>query len=496
MPARVRSLFSLLAGRNLSPWLATVALAGYALFAWNNAGIVPGGADTSGYFNLARLLSQGATHVAPRSIEGLPLNTVPFHSYTPLGFHPTKDRTALVPTYPLGLPVFFAASAKLFGWSIGPLLVMVLHAVAGIGLVYLLAREAGLSSGLAALGALALAVSPLYVQFLVQAMSDVPALVWCAAALWCAFRTSRWSALGCGAALGIAVLVRPTNLLIMLPIALVLGRAWRRWLLVGLGGVPFAALLFQFNHLAYGQAFASGYGQVKMLFSFEWVGLTLAHYAQWLPVVLSPLVLAVLGLPWIWRRAHQPVLVHATSVFVFLGFYAFYFHTHETWWYLRFVLPAFPSLIVLMLLVGRHWLERLPSGNWQRTAWMLGTLVIALNGWAWSRHFNAVGIGRGEMIYARLIEPMRHEVPSNAVIVTMQASGALFYSTDYVLLRWDMIEQAWPQLRDGARAAGRPIYALLWEYELKGALADRVPGKWRKISELAPGSLWRLDPED
>lgn len=496
MPALLRSLLSILGHRHLLAWLAVASLAAYGLFVGLNAVVVPGGSDSSGYFNLARLLTAGEVHATVRPIEGLPPGTVPYHTYTPLGFTPTKDSTALAPTYPVGLPLLFAASALPLGWMNGPLGLTVLHAAAGLCLVYLLARQAGLRPGPAAIGAMTLAMSPLYVQMSVQAMSDGPALVWCAAAIWLALRSSNRSAWGCGMVFGMAVLIRPTNALLLLPIALALGGAWRRWLLVGLGGGPFAVLLLVFNHAVYGGALVSGYGDVNAIFSTEWVKFTLPHYARWLPVILSPFVLLVLGLPWLWRRAGRLVFVHATWIFLVLGIYSSYYHTHETWWYLRFVLPAFPSFIVLMMLAGRHLIELLPSIVWQRTAWTLGALLIALNGWAWTRHFHASEIGRGELVYVQLIEQMRSRVPPNSVIVAMQISGALFFSTDHVLIRWDMIDDAWPKLRDGARAAGRPIYALLWEYELKGALTERAPGKWRKIHELAPGSLWQLNPED
>ena len=49
------------------------------------------------------------------------------------------------------------------------------------------------------------------------------------------------------------------------------------------------------------------------------------------------------------------------------GLYAFYFHSGETWWYLRFILPAFPVLILAALVVLQRLGSLLPTPFWTRT---------------------------------------------------------------------------------------------------------------------------------
>ncbi|MFI5336749.1 MAG: glycosyltransferase family 39 protein, partial [Opitutales bacterium] len=315
-------------------WLALFALAGYGVFLARHAAVQPGGSDSSGYFNTARLLAHGTVQAPMRALDGLPGTALPEYAYVPLGFRPDATQTRLVPTYPIGLPLFLLAAIRTVGPAHGPDLLLIAHALAGIWLMYALARTMGCGRPAASLGAALLAFSPLYLMYALHAMSDLPALVWVTAAIWLAWQSPRsnWLALAAGFALGVAVLLRPTNLLAMVPISLALGAAPRRWAGLVLGGLPCAVGLGVFNHAAYGSAFASGYTDVADLLSPRWVPVTLGHYARWLPVVASPLVLAALGLPWLWPRARRTVLVLGSWIVVWFGFYACYFHTHEYWW--------------------------------------------------------------------------------------------------------------------------------------------------------------------
>lgn len=489
------------APRPNSPWLrlagawrgaALIGLALYAAFLWRHASIQPGGSDSSGYFNLARLMTEGRLHVPARTIEGLPLKDMPAFAYLPLGFRPTGDGVTITPTYPPGLSGFFAASAVGFGWEVGPKLVLMLHAIAGVFLTYGLARQAGVRPVTAALGGLLLAASPLYLQLSVYAMSDLPAMVWCAAALWLAGRGTICAAGVSGLAVGIAVLIRPSNVFVLVPVVLALGLNWRRLVALAAGGAPAAVTFGWFNFAAYGSAVATGYGDVSSLFSREWVLPALAHYARWLPMALSPLVVLAVGLPWRWMHERRAVLVHGTWIVGLFGFYAFYYHTHEVWWYLRFVLPAFPSLLVAIVLVADALASRW-SVRTQAVAWPLAAALALANGNFWEKRYALRHTGEGEKVYHDAIALVSAQVPARGVIVTMQASGALFWGTPNTLLRWDNIDDAWPKAVAGAQRAGQPVYALLFEFEEKDAFGVKTPGRWTKMQTHERFALWRYD---
>lgn len=474
-------------------WIAIAVFAGFGYFCWRNTWTMPGGADSSGYFNLARCLDQGAIRVPIRPIENLPANTMPAYTYVPLGFVPDREAKMLTPTYPLGVPLLFMAATRVFGALHGPDLVLWSHTLAAVLLAYGLLRQAGASQPAALIGTSALAVSPLFLTYGFQAMSDLPALTWCAAALWFAGRRTMPSALCAGFAIGYAVLVRPSNVVIFPAVLVALGFDWRRWLAFGAGGLPAAIILALFNRAAYGSPLSSGYGNVSELISLEWVPMTLAHYARWMPMLLSPLLLLVFVAPWAARHARLALVVHGLCIAGVGGFYAFYYHTHETWWYLRFVLPAFPSLIVLATLAGENLVNRLRSPAVRIGLTFLAAAIVIGNGVAWNRHFEVRSSGRNERIYGRAIKLVQEKVPADAVILAMQTSGSLFFGTDRTIVRWDTLEGTWPRVRAAATAANRPIYGVFFDFEVERAIPHDTPGNWTKLLQHEQLSLWRLD---
>ena len=98
-------------------------------------------------------------------------------------------------------------------------------ALGALALCYLVGRECGLGRGTALTGAIVLGLSPLFLFSSLQPLSDTAAATWTLAAMWGALRlhcTGRlgWAAVT-GATFAVAVLVRPTNVVI-LPALLVL----------------------------------------------------------------------------------------------------------------------------------------------------------------------------------------------------------------------------------------------------------------------------------
>ncbi len=472
-------------------WLALGALAlafvAYAVLLGYHMGAYAGGSDSSGYLNNARLLRKGLVHVPRRTIDGLSPETLSAYAYVPLGFSPVGQRD-MVPTYPIGLSLLMVALSPITGASAAPHVVMWLHALLGIILMFALARLAGLSLTATTLGALLLGACPLYLYISLQAMSDTPALVWTTAAVYFAWRSQRaapW-ALAAGVSVAVAVLVRPTNLLILAPVAVCLGFAWRRWLGLALGGAPGAVLLGVFNHALYGKILTTGYGDVGSAFSLKFAPLSLGNYIQWLPVLLTPGLLLALAAPWAMPRGQRRFLaVLASWILAYVGFYTFYYHTHETWWYLRFVLPAFPAIILAMLFTGRAIAARWPARAAGATAVLIAVGVLGWDGW-WARHFHALDSGRGEAVYPQAITWARAHLPPNAVIAAMQTSGALLYYSNFTFIRWDTLsENKFATVAAACTASGRPFYAMLLPFEIEdqGALA-RMPGRWTQVGTV------------
>jgi len=75
-------------------------------------------------------------------------------------------------------------------------------------------------------------------------------------------------------------------------------------------------------------------------------------------------------------------------------------------------------------------------------------------------------------------------VPSRALIVSMQMSGALKYYTKWPIVRWDRIPpERFPELRRMAEERGLRWYALFWPSEEAGFFKN-LPGSGRAS---APG---------
>ena len=162
----------------------------------------------------------------------------------------------MAPIYPPGLPLHMALLGTLGGWRTAPFLAAPIAAIAALLLIYAIARELGLSRGLSAAGALVLAACPIFLGMAVQPMSDVPATAWVLAVIFFGLRARRsvgW-AVAAGAALGVAVLVRPTNALAAIPLFFALPPRKGAVVRALAGGLPFAAFLLLFNQAAFGGA--------------------------------------------------------------------------------------------------------------------------------------------------------------------------------------------------------------------------------------------------
>jgi len=466
-------------------------LAGYALVLGCHLGAAAGGSDSSGYLNSARLLAAGRATTAQRALATLPPDAlsrrISSYLYIPLGFRPAATGSDMAPTYPVGLPVFILLFHWLAGWSQAANAVALLHALGGVAAVYALARTLRLGVRGALLAAAAVGLSPLYLTMAVQAMTDVPSLAWTALAVTAALRAGRhpgWGALA-GGALAVDVLLRPANLLALVPVAVALGPELRRWFPVVLAGLPGATFLLLYNDAAYGRAFTTGYGDSLFAFRWSYVPGTLLHYLHWLPLLFTPLVLAFLALPWARREPSRNRAVLLCWFGAYAAFYCAYANTHETWWYLRFLLPAAPALVVGALLAGRSlWPADRPPGP--RPALAAGLLIAA---WAagGAHKLHPLRVADQELRYGRINAWLRAHLPPSAVCLVKQDSGALLYFTDFALLRWDEIRPGdAPLIEQSLAASRRPLYAVLFRFELAQdpPPQDRLPGIWLPVGTV------------
>ena len=464
----------------------------YGIFLARNVGAYAAGSDSSGYLNNARLLSNGQLIIEQRSIRGQPSEALPSYAFVPLGFMPAPNHQ-MVPTYPMGLSLMIMGVSYLTGWTHAADVTLLLNALGSVVVIYFLARLSGLSRSLAFLATIILGSSTIFICQALVGMSDVPALAWCSLAILLAMLTrqeDRW-ALASGAAVAMSVLVRPSDALVVVPVAIAIGLRWRRWVWLCVGGLPgviFGSLL---NLELYGSIFKTGYGDVGGLFEPEYVPLGLAAYARWLPEMLTPGIFAIVLAPLCLRSRQRVLAILGGWIFILLGFYSAYLFTHENWTYMRFPLPAFGAMIILMLLIYQEGLRKL--GSTARWAVSVAGLAFALiwNGY-WMISYGALNFARGEKNYFLASEWVNANLPENAVLLAMQTSGALLYYTKFTFVRWDQFTKpTFPMIEQRAAEAGSPIYAVLFPFEKKEVLEDRMPGHWNLVATIDPITIWR-----
>ncbi len=497
LPSLIAALRSPAARRPLALGFAAVATLGYLVLLLSLTDACAGGSDSSGYMNHARHLRAGSLHASPHTLAELDPDLASDYLYMPLGYRPAVDGRQQVPTYPAGLPLLIAAASFLVGWEHAADLVMIASTLAGVLLTFATGRLFGLSRHWSAVAAAIVAGSPVYLHLGIQAMSDVPALVWTTAAVLAAWRSrerTAW-ALAAGGAFALAVLVRPTNLLALAPIGIALGFSARRWAAFIAGGAPGGVFFLLHTHAAYGKYLTTGYGDSAGL-GLDAVIPGLAHYARWLPVLFTPVVLGIFALPWsgVSRRA---AAVLAGWLLVIAGFYSAYVFTHETWWYLRFLLPIAPALVVGGLLgfrgLFRHWMTPIRSILLAGMALVL----VAAHERHWNRRLGALYAGEAERVYPDITEWMQAHLPADAVIAAMQLTGALRYYTDFTFIRWEQLNpERFGQVVKAVESARRPLYAVLFPFEIDEwkAFERHIPGPWRNIALLHDVSIWEWAP--
>ena len=317
-----------------------------------------GGADSYGYLSQAEGWLAGDVPQHQRFLEAQHDRPVTQWVFAPLGWKPSKTSSDLVPTYAPGYPMILAAVKAATRHS-AMFYVVPLFAGLLVWSTYFLGcrldqRDAG------AVAAIMVASSATVLFMSMAPMSDVPSAALWTLTLACSLGRSRASAFAAGAVGAIAILVRPNLLPLGIFIGIWLlvndvrehrakfwrGRAWP-FSLVAAVGVVWVAFL---NNRWYGSPTESGYGHLSNFFALAHGGANLARYLSWLASAESPLAVVGLGVvllaPALVSRRRDvvgvPLLLAAWVAWVW-GFYLFYL-VFDTWWFLRFLLPAFPLM--------------------------------------------------------------------------------------------------------------------------------------------------------
>lgn len=407
---------------------------------------IAGGADASGYLNQARLFARGRVLDGTRVSEHPPWRE-PLFKLSPLGYRPTSDHQHLTPSYPPGYPLLMAPMF-LMDERAAYLVVPICGAFV-VWWTFALGRRLG-ESGPGAAAALLVSVSPTFLYQLVQPMSDVPATAaWLLALYLATWQTVSSAAFG-GLAAGVAILIRPN----LMPLAGLMWAAcvvtdqspgrWRRAAAAALATAPAVAALGIIHSIRYGSPFASGYAPMRDLFAWSNIGPNLDRYPRWMFETHTPLVALFLLAPlWIVRRRDESRslfmilwLFAAAAVLAYLPYV--YFQDFE-WTYTRFLLPALPIVWLLTFTPFARLLRRArPAAAPLLTVPALACLVVFSI--AVAKHRYVFELRDGERKYVHAGDYVRRVLPANAIVISMQHSGSLWFYSRHPILRWDHVE--------------------------------------------------------
>lgn len=432
------------------------------------------GADSSGYANLARMLDEGeVTRALPVSCRSCGPA-----SLTPLGFVPLPDHR-IASFYPIGLPLHLLVAARIGGWTRAPFFVSPLAGLFTVLLTFWLGRR--LHSEVAGLvGAMAMGFCAVFVFQALQPMSDVLAAMWSVAAVSAAVEGRErpgWN-YAAGLCFGIAVLVRPTSALMIVPLAFALGDV-KAAVRFAAGGLPAAFVLGAYNLTAFGSLLGTGYeaGGATREFALGYFPARVVHYLRWTAEQFGPAILAaVVALAARFVPARTRWLL-GTWFAAFVFFYSFYWF-YDEWWYTRFLLPAYPAVAVAAGIAFARLIA------WRRNA---GTLLVIL-ALAWEAHevtrFAVLQTDEDQQFARAVAEWAGRKLPPGSMVLSMEYSGALLYYTSHKPVRWD--SAALPEV-----LALAPPYALLMPHE-EAPFVATFGGRYRRTRSGAAGTLFVL----
>lgn len=458
-------------------WLWTVAITAAAMVL--AAGLTfgtrsAGGADTNGYVSQAKLWLEGDVRARDSRPADVPWPDAPW-TFSPLGYKPSADDT-LVPTYSPGLPLLMALSELALG-DCGPFMVVPFCAALLVWLTYALgARVTG--EGMGVVASLCLATCPTVVIMTMSPMSDVPATTFWTASLVLACRTTLLSTAFAGAAAGVAIMIRP-NLapLAVFPLALAVvpvlrAGIWpvvRRAVLFSLACAPGVVFIGWFFNTLYGSPFESGYGRASGIYALKHVSANLANYPRWLWETQGPVPFLFLLTPLLATRSGEDNTAVRWLLFGFVaatfGAYVAY-EPFDAWWYLRFLLPAFPAAFVLAFDAAHRIGGRLRGFDGRFLAVLVACIAL-YQGAAVTWDRDIFHVAEGEQKYADAGRFIAKRLPEGAVILSMQHSGTARLYSGRLTLRYDILAPEWlDRALEHLRSQGREPYLLLEDWEV------------------------------
>ena len=412
----------------------------YAGVHWGST--TAGGADSYGYVSEAGLFLNRQLTIQQDIMRQSPWPNAA-DTWAPLGYRASPRRAdAIVPLYAPGLPLLMAAAQTVGGFCAAFVIVPICGALT-VWLTSVFGRQLFGSASIANAGAAMVAASPIFLYQLMNPMTDVP--VTAAWTLSLVLAVAGRAALA-GIAAGIALLIRPNLAAIAVALLLWIALTGRRPLRFAFALAPFVGLLAAINGSLYESPLISGYGTLEELYAWSHAATNLRQFWTWTIDTQTPIVLLAATYLFAprWFPAsevpHSRALIVAVLSAVAVS-YVFY-QPFDAWWYLRFLLPAWPIAMVLTAAAIDRLAGRVAAnGTVAIASVIVGLLVV--NGLRVAATRSVFEFGRGERRYIDVARFVESHTDRQAVILALQHSGTVRMYAGRLTLRFDQLDPAW-----------------------------------------------------
>jgi hypothetical protein len=462
-----------------------------------------GGSDSYCYIGQAVEFAQGRTRLLEPLRERVSVPRADL-VFAPVGFIPGAHGGA-VPMCAPGLSLLMAPA-----WKIGgdPLLHAVVPALGALAvwLTFVLARNLqDRTTGASAAGLVC--ASPIFLYQVVQPMSDVPAAAFWLATFAAVMRKHAGHELAGGFLASMALLIRPNLAPALLPVCALVALVSRvRGTLYFLAGLaPGCALLLWLNDARYGSAFRTGYGDTHDLFSFSHALPNASRYLEWTLASHTPFILLAFAAPLAMQLRRIPfdsgqrAFVWSALAFALVVFVSYLpYSIFDAWWYTRFLLPALPFALIL----ASFTLVALASKARLRSV-VIVPILTGLLAWSvsYARSHEAFALKDLERRYISAGTYVGQTLPANAIVMTIQESGAVRHYGGRPAALWDAIApDALDETIAHFQSVGLHPYLLLEDGELAG-FRERFQGErfgaldWRPLAKITERvTVWLFDP--
>ena len=463
--------------RVLPASLTFIIAAAVVVFGVRYGTFVASDTDPYGYVSEAEFIARGTLRIDQRFALQMPWREAEA-SFVPAAYRPATEPGFIVPTYPPGLPLLMALALRVTGARDAVFYVVpLLGGIMTLAIAFLGRRLCDWNGGVAA--ALLLATSPSFLMQVVQPVSDVAAAAWWTIAIALALHDRTWAATLAGAAAALATLTRPNLVPLGALIAVFLLWRWRR---AGLQrrattlqrAIAFTSLfaagclaVAAINHYLYGSPLRSGYAPFGELYRWHHIGLNLDRYPRWLLTTQTPFIYLGLAAPWLVRDRAPVTLLLLFAAAVFGCYLPYGYFGRDEWGYLRFILPAYPALLVLGVVTGRQLLRRLIPRA--RLVGVIGAMfVIAIAAWQ-ARESVRRGVlltQPSEQRYKDVGRYIASAAPADAVFIAGLHSGSIRYYSGRLTIYYQRLHfRALDQAVDALTGQGRKVYVMVEQGE-------------------------------